>query len=175
VGEQTAAVPWLGWVSGLVLALALGLLLNVYALLLTLFAVAVILLARALVGRGSHPALCLAILDVALPWALGAALVWSASGAGVGLALALAFTLLQWGWHRARLSAGLRPVGIWVGQVAVTWALILLRQPWACAACILLFAPPIWWLARRVELEVALVRGLPWWWAAMLLAALIVR
>lgn len=174
-GEQAAAVPWLGWVSGLVFALALSLLLGVYALALTFLAVAVMLLARALALRGSRPALCLALLDVALPGLLGAMLVWPKAGAGPWLGLALAFTLLQWGWHRARLSAGLRPVGVWVGQVAVLAMLILLQQPAACVVCALLFAPPMWWLARRLEVGVALLRGLPWWWAALLLTAWVVR
>jgi hypothetical protein len=180
-GEQTAAVPWLGWVSGLFFALALSLLLGGPVLLLTLFVVGLVFLARALVERKRGPALCLALLDVGIPWLLGAAVVKPDAGdamqlwLGQAILLAAAFTVLQWGVYRARFSAGRRLVGLWLGQLLLVGALIVLREPWAVAVAVLLLAPPIWWLARRAEREAGMTRSLPWWWAAMLSVAMIVR
>jgi hypothetical protein len=89
--------------------------------------------------------------------------------------LAAAFTILQWGLYRVRLSAGRRLVALYVGQAMLLGVLILLGQPRAVAVVALLLAPPIWWLARQGEAEVALARALPWWWASMLAVAAIVR
>jgi hypothetical protein len=180
-GQHASAAPWLSWLGGLALTAVLSLLLGAPAVLLSALAVGLILFTRALFRRGCWPALCLAILDVALPWVLGAALVWPevAGAMWSWLAqvamLAVAFTVLQWGLHRARFSNGRRLVGLWLGQALLLGTLIVLRQPWGVAVAALLLAPPAWWLARRSEAEAALVRGLPWWWAAMLSVAVIVR
>jgi hypothetical protein len=181
VGERSAAAPWLGWLGGLALAAVLSLLLGKPVLVLSASAVGLILLARALLRRGHSPALCLALLDVALPWVLGAALVWPGVGGDVkrwllqvGL-LAAAFTVLQWGVHRARFSKGQRLIGLWVGQIALLGALVALQSPWAVAIAALLLAPPTWWLARRDLGAAALTRSLPWWLASMLSVAAIVR
>jgi hypothetical protein len=178
---QAVPAPWLSWLSGLVLAAVLSLLLFAPALLVSALVVGLILLTRALFRSAQRPALCLAFLDVAFPWVLGAALVWpEVKGEAPSwflqtAMLAAGFTILQWGFYRARLSAGRRLVALYAGQVVLLGVLILLRQPGAVAVAALLFAPPIWWLARRNEAEVALARGLPWWWASMLLVAAIVR
>jgi len=89
--------------------------------------------------------------------------------------VAAAFTVLQWGFYRARFSAGRRLVALYFGQVMLLGTLVLLRQPWAVAGAALLLAPPSWWLARHGEAEAALARSLPWWWASMLAVAVIVR
>ena len=179
--QQTAPAPWLSWLSGLTLTAVLSLLLGVPALLLSALAVGLMLLARALFRSAHRPALCLALLDVALPWALGAATVWPAVYGGAAFwsfqtaMLAAAFTVLQWGFYRARLSAGRRLVALYLAPVMLLCTLIVLRQSWAVAVAALLLTPPIWWLARRGEAEAALLRGLPWWWASMLLVAAFVR
>ena len=179
--KQAAPAPWLSWLSGLALTAVLSLLLGAPALLISALAVGLMLLTRALYRSAHRPALCLALLDVALPWALGAAMVWPAvKGEAVfwfyqNAMLAAAFTILQWGFYRARFSAGRRLVALCLAQVMLLGVLILLRQPWAVAGAALLLAPPTWWLARRSEAEAALVRGLPWWWASMLSVAAFVR
>ena len=179
-GQHVSTAPWLGWLGGLALSLVLSLLLGTPALLITALAVGLIFLTRALFRRDCCPSFCLALLDVGLPWALGAALVWpNVDGAArvwfVRMGMAAAFTVLQWGLYRARFSAGRRLVALYFGQVILLGALVLLRQPWAVAVAALLLAPPTWWLARRDAAEVALVRALPWWWASMLAVAAIVR
>ena len=179
--QQAAPAPWLSWLSSLALTAVLSLLLGVPALLISTLAVGLIFLTRALFRSARHPALCLALLDVALPWALGAAMVWPAvRGEAVfwffqSVMLAAAFTIVQWGFYRARFSAGRRPVALSLAPVMLLGTLILLRQPWAVAVAALLLAPPTWWLARRGEAGAALVRGLPWWWASMLSVAAFVR
>jgi hypothetical protein len=179
-GQHASATPWLGWLSGLALTGVLSLLLGAPVLLLSALAVGLMLLALALFRRDRRPAMCLALLDVGLPWLVGVALVWPTAGEAVfwlrqaGL-LAAAFTALQWGIQRARLSGGRRSLGLWSGQVLVLAVLVLLHQPGAGAVAALLLAPPAWWLARSGASEDALRRGLPWWWAAMLATAAIVR
>ena len=179
--QQVSPAPWLSWLSGLALTAVLSLLLGAPALLISRWPWVWYFLTRALFRSAHRPALCLALLDVALPWALGAALVWpEVKGEALfwflqTAMLAAAFTILQWGLYRARLSAGRRLVALYVGQAMLLGVLILLRQPGAVAVVALLLAPPIWWLARRGEAEVALARGLPWWWASMLAVAAIVR
>jgi hypothetical protein len=180
-GQHASTAPWLGWLGGLALTVVLSLLLGVPTLLISAAAVGLIFLTRALFRRGCCPSFCLALLDVGLPWVLGAALVWPnvAGEARVWFVqmgmLAAAFTVLQWGLYRARFSVGRRLVALYFGQVILLGALVLLRQPWAVAVAALLLAPPTWWLARRGEAEVALARALPWWWASMLAVAAIVR
>jgi hypothetical protein len=180
-GQRSATAPWLGWLSGLALAAALSLLLGTPVLLMTTLAVGLILLARALLRSGRYPALCLALLDVALPWAAGAALVWPIGDGEtrrwllqIGI-LAAAFTALQWGVYRARFSAGRHMIVLWLGQILVLGVLITLRQPWAVAVGALLLTPPAWWLVRRGGVDAALAYSLPWWWASMLSVAVIVR
>ena len=180
-GQHASTAPWSGWLGGLALTVVLSLLLGVPTLLISAAAVGLIFLARALFRRGCYPSSCLALLDVGLPWALGTALVWPNVDGEAQVwfvqmvMVAAAFTVLQWGLYRARFSAGRRLGALYFGQVMLLGALVLLRQPWAVAVAALLLAPPIWWLARRGEAEVALARALPWWWASMLAVAAIVR
>jgi hypothetical protein len=180
-GQPASTAPWLGWLSGLVLTVVLSLLLGGPALVASVSVVGLIFLARALLRSGHTPALCLALLDVALPWVLGAALAWSGVNSDRGdwlwhtALLALAFTALQWGFYRVRCSAGQRTMGLWAGQLTVLGALMALRQPWALAAAAVLLAPPAWWLAQRERPDATLIHSLPWWWALMLSVAVIVR
>jgi hypothetical protein len=180
-GQHVSSAPWLGWLGTLALAVVLSLLLGAPTLLLSAIAVGMILLARALFRSGRRPAFCLALLDVALPWTLGAALIWQGLEATApswlaetGI-LAAAFTALQWGLYRAQLSAGRHLIALYFGQALLAAVLIVLRQPWAVAVSALLLAPPTWWLTRRDATEASLARSLPWWWAAMLSVAAIVR
>jgi hypothetical protein len=178
---QVAPASWLSWLSGLALTAVLSLLLGVPALLISALAVGLVFLTRGLFRSGRRPALCLALLDVALPWVLGAALVWpGVKGETLfwflqTVMLGAAYTVIQWALYRARLSAGRHLAALYLGQAALLGVLILLRQPDAVVVAALLCAPPIWWLARGGEAEVALARSLPWWWASMFLVAAIVR
>jgi hypothetical protein len=180
-GQQASPAPWLGWLGGLSLTVVLSFLLGAPMLLISAAALGLIFLTRALFRRGCCPSFSLALLDVGLPWALGAALVWpnvdgEARGWFVQMGMvAAAFTVLQWGLYRARFSAGRRLLALYFGQVMLVGTLVLLRQPWAVAVAAPLLAPPTWWLARRGEAEVALARALPWWWASMLAIAAVMR
>jgi hypothetical protein len=181
-GQHASTAPWLGWLGGLALTVVLSWLLGAPTLLISAAAVGLFFLTRALFRHGCCPSFCLALLDVGLPWALGAALVWSnVDGEMRGWLvqmgmLAAAFTVLQWGLYRARFSDdGRRLIALYIGQAVLLGALVLLRQSWAVVIAALLLAPPTWWLARRGAAEVALARALPWWWASMLAVAAIVR
>ena len=181
-GEQTAAVPWLGWVGGLFFALALSLLLGGPVFLLTLFVVGLVFLARALVERRRGPALCLALLDVGIPWLLGAAVVKPDAGdvtqlwLGQAILLAAAFTVLQWGVYRGALFRRAAAGGPLAGSVIargrahrVAGALGCCSRRAAARTADLVVG------ARRAEMEAGMARSLPWWWAAMLSVAMIVR
>jgi hypothetical protein len=179
-GQHASATPWLGWLSGLALATVLSLLLGAPVLVLSALAVGLMLLALALYRRGRRPAMCLALLDVGLPWLVGGALVLPATGETASWLpqvgwLAAAFTALQWSIHRARFSGGRRSLSLWSAQALVLAILVFLRQPGAAAVAALLLAPPAWWLAGAGASEDTLRRSLPWWWAAMLATAAIVR
>jgi len=175
-------VAWQGLFAGLVFTAVLSMLLGIPAIVLSLLAVGILWLARALVYRGNRPALCLALLDVGLPWLVGMSLTWRSLDAvlPVGMewpavVLAMAFTMLQWGLHRARLAEDVRTGGMWLGQAFVLIALIGLQQAWALGVTAVLFVPPSWRLAKRTETGKTLIFSLLWWWAAMLLAAAAVR
>lgn len=169
---------------GLAFTILLSFLLPRPAFIVSAAAIVIVAVAWAWIRRGQQPALCLALLDVALPWLLGAILAWG------GLSQALArpawpvwilgagFTVLQWGDYRWRLTEGERPAGAWLGAAGVLGALILLRQPWALAVVAALFLPSAWYLARARRdgwsAGAWRSRALPWWWAAMLLSAAII-
>ncbi len=154
---SAGAANWHGALAGVILALGGSLLLGLPALVLSLLAVVVTVVAWALAHRGDVPAACFALLDVLLPFALGlVAAGWMSSGlvsfppAWQPLLVAVAFTILQWGALRALPVAGRRgsPVGLAVGVLAVLAALIGLGMPWAVSATAVLLAPPLWWLTR---------------------------
>ncbi len=163
---------------GLAFTILLSLLLPQPAFIVS--AAAVMVVSWAWVRRGQQPALGLALLDVGLPWLLGAVLAWGGTlSIWPVLLLGAGFTLLQWGDHRWWLTAGKRPGGVWVGMAAVLGALIVLRQPWALVLVAGLFLPAAGYLlrARREGFSTGAWRALalPWWWAALLLAALVAR
>ena len=139
-----------------------------------------VFLARAWVERKRGPALCLALL-MWDPWLLGAAMVGPGAGGVTQLWLGQANLLAEPSPScngvciARRFSAGGRLVGLWLGQLLLVGVLIVVREPWAVAVAVLLLAPPTWWLARRAEMEAGIARSLPWWWAAMLSGAMIVR
>lgn len=165
---------------GLAFTILLSLLLPQPALIVSAAAVAMMAASWAWVRRGQQPALCLALLDVGWPWLLGAVLAWGGTLAiwPVSL-LGAGFTLLQWGDYRWWLTAGRRPGGVWVGMAAVLGALIVLHRPWALGLVAGLFLPAAAYLLRaRLEGFSAgawRARTLPWWWAALLLAALLTQ
>lgn len=111
-----------------------------------------------------------------------------------GLALGAAFTLLEWGSQRAYSSCDSRARGVWGGELAVVLALVALRLPWTTAVVAVLLLPPAWYCLRAGRLAPALsgdpvlqaalttaqratilARSGPWWWVAMMLAALSLR
>lgn len=158
--------PWQGLLLSLALIGGLSVLLGPAAMLLSVAALLVWGGWRVLGGAAFGDA----VLDVALPWLLGASLAGRAAFAWPVWALAGAFTLLQWGALRAQ--GGRAALG-WLGQGAVLAVLIALRQPWALASVAMLLAPATWWLAARRP--GALAYALPWWWGAMMIAALTTR
>lgn len=168
---ETPRAPWQALLLGLVLAAAVSALLGAVAVLLTLIALLILVLMRGWTQRTGGAALGDALLDVALPWLLGAALAgWGAVSWQV-LVLAGAFSLLHWGVLRR--AQGGRAILAWLGQGAIVAALVAVQRPWGVAGVASLLAPPAWWLA--LPRGGGLIRALPWWWAAMLLAALAVR
>ena len=155
---------WPALLLGLALTGAVSALLGPVALLLSASVLVALAFVWAWARRSGGADFGEALLDVALPWLLGASLAGTNGLSWQVLAVAAAFTLLHWGALRRR------EILAWIGQGAVLAALIAARQPWGLAAAAVLFAPPAWWLvARRPG---ALARVLPWWWAAMLIAAL---
>ncbi len=175
VAGQPAVLAWQPLIICLVLVGALSLLLGPVALVLSLGVTVLAALAwLSVVNRRDHPALGLALLDVAAPWLLGM------SGAGwrgltartalEPLMLMAGFTLLQWGIYRARQSGGMSFIGLWAGQVAVLAVLLSLGQIWIAVIVAVLFVFPAWWLLRHNRSELRCV--LPWWWAAFALATL---
>lgn len=173
---QPAATAWQPLAVSLVLVIALSLLTGPAALALSAGVLLLVTLAWLLVvNRGSHPALCYALMDVTAPWLLGMSTAglgaFTSHGAIRAFALLAGFTVLQWGAQRAaRKGAAELPVGVWAGQATVLAALIAAQQAWACAIVAALFSPPSWWLLRRGEDWLA--RALPWWWGAFGVAAL---
>ncbi len=140
---------WHGAFAGLVLALGGSLLLGLPALVLSVAAIVVTVVAWALARRGDEPAACLALLDVLLPFALG---LIAAGGlarrplAWQPLLVAAAFSVLQWG--ALRRAAGRGQGAFVLGVGAVLLALIGLAMPWAAAVSAVLLAPALYWLGR---------------------------
>lgn len=155
---------WVGTLLGLALIAAVSSLIGFNALLLSAGAIAIQLGARAWARRMGGAALSAALLDVMLPWLLGASLTGGV--AWPVAALGAAFTLLQWGALRGGVWA-------WVGHGAVLAALAALQRPWALAVAVVLFAPPVGWLAA--QRRDAAARALPWWWGALMGVALTIR
>lgn len=160
-----ARASWQGLLLGLALMGAMSVLLGPAAIALS---AAVLLLWAWMQRSGVVPCLD-AVLDVALPWLLGTFLAGRGALSWQVLALAAAFTLLQWGVLRARQGT----VVAWIGQGAVLVVLIAIQQPGALAGVAMLLAPAAWWLAaQRGGVP---THALPWWWGAMLIAALAAR
>jgi len=191
--DMAPGATWQELLAAVILALALGLLLGLPALALTVAAWAVTLWGWLLVQADRRPAACDALLNVGLPWLLGLTLAaWPAPAAGDlplrGLALGFAFTILGWGARRAFLTQGRLAGGVWLGQAAVVIALIALQQTVALVLVAVLLLPPAWLIWRATitppgacpgynegvtnrDVRDALARSGPWWLAAMLAAA----
>jgi len=173
---------WHELLAGLALMTVLSILLGRPALILSPVALLVILWGWVLVQRDLRPCLCYALLNIGLPWVLGTLLAGpgtlsALSGRQIqGLWLAAAFTILQWGVQRAQLVQRSRARGVWLGGVALIAVLIGLQQPGVLAVVAGLLLPPAWWLleVRRAagDRTGVLARCAPWWWGAMLLAAI---
>jgi hypothetical protein len=172
---------WHEVVAGLIFSAGIGALLGMRAFLVSLAALLVIIGATAWRLRGAQSALANALLDVGLPWALGAVVVLPAD-AGLpdrqlvpGALLGAAFTALWWGVQRARTPGASHCRMIWLGQALVLACLAGLRQLALVALASVFFLPPAWWLAARraawLTTGEALLRSSAWWLAAMLLTA----
>lgn len=169
--------------AGLVLVGAGSALLGLAAFALSVSALGITWLAWALARRGRQPLLCLAVLDVGLPWALGMSLAGAGSTAalsaiaGSGVLPAVAFSVLQWGIYRSCQTASPPSPVLWWGQVGVIVGLVLLRQSGATAVVAALLTPPAWCLQRAGKVTTLhwLGSASGWWWAAMLVAAVAVR
>ena len=141
----------------------------------SVIALVLIWLAWAFARQGRTPALCLALLDVMLPWTLGL-LVALRPGLGdlralwPAAAVATAFTILQWGYYQARTFGRGRTL-VWLGQAVILTALIIAGQAGAAAIVGVLLLPPSWWLARRDITAQVLSLSRPWWLAALLISA----
>lgn len=150
---------WHGAFAGLVFALGGALLLGLPALVLSVLAILVTIVAWALARRNDTPAACFALLDVFLPFALGlVAAGWlpgrpvSGSPVWQPLLVAAAFAVLQWGVLRSGAPAGHGGglAGLGLGVLAVWAVLIGLGMPWAAAMTAVLLAPPLYWLSRNL-------------------------
>ena len=175
-----------GILAALGLAAVLGLLLGFPAIVLSLLALIASVGVRLMVRLGRKPALAIAILVIGLPWALGASLAWTGAAQlptealTTGLLLSVAFTMLAWSVYSVSLSGSRRQVwSIWVGQVVVLVALMIVGDSLALAVVGGLFVVPCFWLSRNAdsahEVTDALRNSGPWWLASMLGAALTVR
>ena len=191
-------------VAALLMA-GLGALLGLPALVLSLIALLVTFWALFLVQWDVEPALPRALLAVGLPWLVGMTLGLGAQPlvpgqpmampdlSVAGLALGAAFTLLEWGNQRACSSCDSRARGVWGGELAVVLALVVLRLPWITSIVAVLLLPPAWYCLRAgrfipamagdeaqtalatTQRAAMLARSGPWWWIAMMLAALSLR
>ncbi|PKO21119.1 MAG: hypothetical protein CVU38_16500 [Chloroflexi bacterium HGW-Chloroflexi-1] len=182
----SSGASWHELTAGLASMAVLSVLLGGPALILSPVALLVILCGWVLAQRGLRPGLCYALLNVGLPWVLGTMLARQGALSALtgrqlhSLWLAAAFTILQWGVQRAYLSELSWARGVWLGQAALTAVLIGLRQPGPLAVVVGLLLPPSWWLLKTRQAACqadadgaeALVRSAPWWWGAMLLAAI---
>jgi hypothetical protein len=184
--SEETEIGWQGALAGLGLVALLSVLLGSSAIVLSLLALIASVTVRLSVRRGKRPALVMALLGTALPWALGIALGGSGNRllpvpfTGAGLVLGAAFTALSWSVTRADLhvSGGL-VWPIWAAQIGVLAALGVIREPFGLAIVGGCFIVPSLWLlswpgcSREVG---AIVRNSnPWWLASMLAAALAVR
>ncbi len=194
IRHMIAGGSWHELFVALASAALLSLLLGLPALVLTIIAWATMVWAWLLVQSGRRPAACDALLNVGWPWLLGwSLLAFSPSlltppliggeglgwGLGPGWELGLAFTVLQWGARRAYLSDGRHMAAIWLGQASVLAVLIGRQQIAALVLSVLLLLPSWWHLRRAARHETdwkdALAHSNPWWLAAMLLSAFLMR
>jgi len=142
------ALPQNAWHSicaGALLALGLGWLLGVPALLLSGVVLVLCGLLLYLALWGVHSALLHALLQVGLPWALGMTCAQPAGRLEILAAAGViggAFTVLDWAVQRMVWSVAPGPVGVWFGQAVVVAALAALHLPWTTAAVAALFVAP---------------------------------
>lgn len=136
--EGVRHAPEQALLIGLALTAAVSVLLGPAALFASALAALVVIGVGLRASRSAGVALGEALLDVMLPWLLGAGLAGAGAVSGQVMALAGAFTLLQWGAARAERASTLPA---WLGQGAVLAVLIATRQPWALAGVAALFAP----------------------------------
>lgn len=184
--DQDGETGWPGIFALLGATAVLSVLLGRPAMALSVLALLSAVAARLTWKRGKKPALLMALLGVAFPWALGASLDWTGDvrtdpGAlGASLALGAAFTVLAWSLHRVELSESGAPVWlIWSAQIAVLATIAIVRAPMALAIVGGLLVVPCLWLSRqrysRWEIADALRNSDPWWLALMMATALAVR
>ena len=166
---------WRVRVGALGLAVALSMIIGLWAMFLTLVALVFLLGIRVLGGPLKSRGLVGSILVIGLPWLLGGGLSVSTAAPFpkvqvYSLALALGFTLLHWGIQRYRFSQGRCVTSIVAGELLVISALIIWSQPGVLAAVVGLWLPPNYWvmkLRRSTSNEFALHKSAFWWWAAL--------
>jgi hypothetical protein len=184
--DEAGDEGWHGILGGLVLAAITSLLLGRAAILLSSLALAVSLGARFLSVRGRMWALCVALLSIGLPWALGASLGWTPGTPlherhlGAPLAVGAAFTVLAWMSQYVRVANSWHPARpVWVGQILVLMTLVAVQEPLALAVMGCLAVVPGLWLSRKrscpQQMNEAMANSEPWWLASMLVSALAVR
>jgi hypothetical protein len=184
--DQDGETGWPGILAVLGATALLSLLLGRPAIVLSVLALLSSVAARLTWKRGKKPALLMALLGIAFPWALGATLGWTGDVRadpgvlGASLALGAAFTMLAWSLHRVELADSGEPVWlVWFGQIFVLGAMAIVRAPMALAIVGGLLVVPCLWLSRRRyaqgEVAEALRNSDPWWLASMLATALAVR
>jgi hypothetical protein len=184
--DQDGETGWPAILALLGATAVLSVLLGRPAIVLSVLALLSSVAARLTWKRGKRPALLMALLGIAFPWALGATLDWTGDlqadpgVLGASLALGAAFTVLAWSLHRVELSDSGEPVWlIWFGQIVVLATLTIVRAPMALAIVAGLLVVPCLLLSRRRytpgEVADALRNSDPWWLASMLATALAVR
>lgn len=146
---RKADVSWQSAVAGVALALGGGLLYGWAGLLLSLVALACILVGWSMASQDRMPAACHAALDVLLPWMLGMAAAGRLGDGDVpweALVIGAAFTVLQWGFLRTTQgTAASSPMPLLLGMGGVISVLVALGLPWAVALTAVLLAPVTYW------------------------------
>lgn len=176
-------MTWQGVLAGLGFALGGGLLIGIPAVVLSVLAGLLTVMAWASTRRGGTSAAYAALLDVLLPWLLGMAAVgWAHTDfpRWQPFVVALGFTVLQWGmlcavaYPTRGQTAALR-----TGVLAVFCELVALRMPWAAAVVAVLLAPLVYWFGdvEREDnlLPLRLTRAGPWVLVALFVSALALR
>lgn len=174
-GAEFVYDDWRACAGALGLAVALSMIIGLWALFFTLVVLVFLLGIWVLGGPLRSRGLVGSIFVIGLPWLLGGGLFVSTATPFpkvqmYSLALALGFTLLHWGIQRYRFSQGRCVTSIVAGELLVISTLIIWSQPVVLAAVAGLWLPPNYWvmkLRRSASNEFALYKSAFWWWAVL--------